>query len=177
MNILPSGETPLPPRMSIAVSALVQPSKVLFVLVSVIAIVGAMISVLVGLSLIGRLSPVAGAMCGIIGVLSSAGGWLRYRRAARPLRINISGTGQISMEEILPDSLMANHISVPVLAQLLSGSTIWAHLLLLRFQLNNGQTKSVVILPDSVPENIFRRISVACRWIASRGHANGQKKV
>ncbi|QRX83341.1 hypothetical protein [Glaciimonas sp. PAMC28666] len=176
MNILPSGETPPPPRMSIAISALVLPSRVLFALASIVSIAGALISVLVGLGFIGRLPPISGAIFGFFGLSISLIGWLRYQQAARPLRLNISSAGQISIRELLPDA-MGGSFKAPVLAQLLSGSTLWAHCLLLRFQLNNGQTKSVVILPDCVPENIFRSTSVACRWIASRGHANGQKKV
>ena len=177
MNILPSGETPPHPRMSIAVSALVLPSKRLFVLVSALAISGTLISILVSLGLIGRLLPVVGMVLGVLGLLLSVGGWLRYRRTTQPLRIIISGAGQISIVEISPIAPIVDTIEVPVAAQLLSGSTLWANLLLLRLQLRNGRTKSVVILADCVPENVFRAISVACRWIASRGHANGQKKV
>lgn len=176
MNILPAGETPPTPRMSIAVSALVLPSKVLFVLVSVLSIAGVLISFLVSVGFIGRLLPIYSAIFGLLGLFISMIGWFRYRQATRPLYLNISITGQISIAEILPDGASGT-TKVPVLAQLLAGSTLWAHLLLLRFQLNNGQIKSVVILPDCVPENIFRCTSVACRWIASRGHANGQKKV
>ncbi|MGZ9710218.1 flagellar hook-length control protein [Glaciimonas sp. GNP009] len=177
MNTLPSGETPLNPRMSIAVSALVLPSRRLFLLVSALAIAAALISMLIGLGFIGRLLPAIGIILGVLGLLISVGAWFRYRGTTQPLRIIISGAGQISIVEILPNAPIVDTIEVPVTAQLLSGSTLWGNLLLLRLQLHNGRTKSVVILADCVPENVFRAISVACRWIASRGHANGQKKV
>lgn len=177
MNILPSGETPPNPRMSIAVSVLVLPSKRLFVLVSALTVSGTLISILVGLGFIGRLLPVVSMMLGVFGLLLSVGAWLRYRRTMQPVRIIISGSGQISIVEMLPNAPVVDTIEVPVAAQLLSGSTLWANLLLLRLQMRNGRTKSVVILADCVPENVFRATSVACRWIASSGHANGKKKV
>lgn len=37
--------------------------------------------------------------------------------------------------------------------------------------------KSVVILPECVFKDIFRALSVACRWIVSCGHSEGLEKV
>ena len=157
--------------MSIAVSALIVPSRYVFSLVSLLTATTALLSVMVGFGLIGELWPLVGATIGGLGFVASVASWRQYRTAARPWRLSISGAGQLSMA--LPDSRANGLLAV----QLLHGSTLWANLLLLRFQLSNGQVKSVVILPDCVPENVFRQLSVACRWIASRGDVKRQKKV
>jgi toxin CptA len=175
MTVPTPGLTPVNSTMSIAVSGLVLPSASLFVMVTALCVAAASIGILVSLGVVGHLEPIFNAAIGVVSVLSSMWGWFGYRRTSRPVRIMISGNGQIRIVEMA--SAVADAAQVPVAAHLLSGSTLWAHLLLLRFQLDNGWIKSVVILPDCVPEDIFRALSVACRWVASRGHAIGPEKV
>jgi hypothetical protein len=62
------------------------------------------------------------------------------------------------------------HAAAPgELMQLLPGSTIWPHcLLLLLRHAESGARTSLAILPDSMPRDSFRNISVAIRAIARR---------
>ena len=176
MNASILGLTPPNPMMSIAVSAQVSPSASLFSMVTVLAVGVALIGALTSLGVFGHPGRIIGIILGFFSVLVSVREWLGYRRTHHPVRIMITGNGQISIVEIAP-GIDADTIQTPLTAHLLSGSTLWAHLLLLRFRLDNGRIKSVVILPDCVPEDVFRALSVACRWIASRGHSSGPEKV
>ena len=179
MNLPTSRLTPPNPMISIAISAQVMPSARLFVLVTLLAIVVASIGVLLIVGEIGHFSSVIGTVLGLASVLMSIWGWLSYRRTCRPIRIMFTGNGQISISESAANTVTGVNapFQAPVVAHLLSGSTLWAHLLLLRFRLGSGQINSVVILPDCVPEDVFRALSVACRWIASRGRSEGSEKV
>ncbi|PUA20086.1 hypothetical protein C7W93_09915 [Glaciimonas sp. PCH181] len=165
--------------ISVAISARVAPSASLFAMVTLQAIAVASIGMLLIVGEIGHFVPVIGVVLGLVSVLISVWGWLGYRRTRRPIRIVITGNGQISIAELATNTVVGADAAfhAPVIAHLLSGSTLWAHLLLLRFQLGNGRIKSVVILPDCIPEDVFRALSVACRWIASRGRSEGSEKV
>jgi len=177
MTVPTPGLMPLNSMMSIAVSALVLPSAVLFVMVTALCMATALIGILISFGVVGHFTQIFSAAIGVVGVLFSLWAWFGYRRTSRPVRITISGNGQIRIVERAFESTVSDAAQAHVVAHLLSGSTLWAHLLLLRFQMDNGRIKSVVILPDCVPDDIFRALSVACRWIASRGHAVGPEKV
>lgn len=70
--------------------------------------------------------------------------------------------------------LQADTATVPPVAEtevdLMSTSTIWPWLLLLRLKSNNGEVTTVVILPDSLPPDSFRKLAVGCRWMAAHKH-------
>jgi len=85
--------------------------------------------------------------------------------AATTRRIDISGLGQLrvtvqqSMGGTAPRALM----------QLLPGSTVWPNaLLLLLRDAGSGQTSVLMILPDSLPPEQFRKLGVSLRAIARR---------
>ncbi|KAF3997957.1 hypothetical protein [Glaciimonas immobilis] len=176
MHNPPLGVPPYHPKMSIAMSALVLPSKILFAMVSVLSLNGALISIFVSFGGIGRLDTVIGFALGMTGLLASVAGWLCYIKSRQTVHIFVTGEGQFKIGEILPYTNVANRVPQPVVVQLSRGSTLWTDLLLLRFQHIDGRIKSVVILPDCASKQVFGALSVACRWSASRGHANGQKE-
>ena len=90
----------------------------------------------------------------------------------RAIRIDISGIGQIRLlSESHRDSDL--HPRSDHVMRLMPGSTLWTRLLLLKMQDDIGQTKVMIVLPDSVAGDGFRSLSVACRWIAA--HNNSEK--
>lgn len=86
--------------------------------------------------------------------------------------IQIAGTGQIRVVVLKKHASVALEDLVATepgeLMHLLPVSTLWSGLLLLHLQ--NGQQKIIVmpILPDSVTQQSFKALLVACRWIAAR---------
>lgn len=93
---------------------------------------------------------------------------LRYTRACRPVRIDISAVGQIRVADVMPAGRENIPTHMPARAFLVKGTTLWSHLLLLRLRLDGGSVRTIVILPDCVPHDSFRVLSVACRWISMR---------
>ncbi|WP_253273694.1 flagellar hook-length control protein [Collimonas arenae] len=159
--------------MSIALSAVIKPSRLLFVLVVVECTLVGLIGALIACGIVGNLLLPERLALATLCVLAAAYGMLRYYRDRRTIQIDVSGTGQIQIAEIAkPVAINANQVSAPMLmpAQLLQGTTIWSHLLLLRLRLASGSVRTIAILPDCVSKDSFRVLSVACRWIAA--HAN-----
>jgi hypothetical protein len=159
--------------MSIAVSTVVKPSRLLFALVTGacigVAIVGAMLGsgYVSGLALPVRLS--IAAACLLIAIL----GFYRAGQTRKTHHIDISGIGQIRLVEHSALTALPRELALSQwrhgdeVVSLMSDSTLWPFLLLLRLRTCNDQIKIVPILPDSVDADAFRRLSVACRWIAA----------
>ena len=176
MNI-PEVDVPPHPMKSIAVSAQVLPSASLFLMVTILALTIVLIGALLSFSLIDNLKPNVSVSLGFFSMLLSMCGWLVYWRTRHSVRIIITANGQTRVVEIATNSVMDNASQVSPMANLLIGSTLWTRLLLLHFRLDNGRMKFIVILPDCVSEDVFRTLSVTCRWIASRGDSDNSMKV
>ncbi|MGS0742030.1 hypothetical protein ACVBEF_09380 [Glaciimonas sp. GG7] len=162
---------------SIAVLAQVFPSVSLFLMVTILALTMFLIGALVGFGVIGKLDSAVSVVLSFFSMLLSIYWWLNYRRSRHSVRIIIHANGQIGVVEIAANSAIDNANQVSTIVHLLIGSTLWARLLLLHFRLDDGRMKFVVILPDCVSEDVFRTLSVACRWIASRGDSDNPMKV
>jgi len=107
-------------------------------------------------------------------VFAAVFGFYHGSSSRKTIHIDISGTGQFRLVEVLgagpckqPNGPHLNRQAEAV--RLLDHSTIWPHLLLLRLQHESGKITSLPILPDCVSRDSFRALSVACLWIASRG--------
>jgi len=164
--------------MSIAVSVVIQPSRLALVLVGAICLGSALIGIVIGFGRVGELAPamryaLAGA-CVIIGF----GVFYYAMRAGKAHHIDISGIGQMRLAETTavadpasnnarPDSL---HVSEVV--SLKDDSTLWPFLLVLRLENQEGRARTVIVLPDSVDRAGFRALSVACRWIFAHSGRN-----
>lgn len=159
--------------MSIAVSAVVQPSRILFWVTAGMSLVVALIGILIAAGLVGD-SPLvirmnAGSACIFLA-------YWAYNRAAtnkKSLHIDISGIGQIRLAEHneLAAVLAGGAKQSPVFGEVLqlhASTTLWPFLLLLRLQSTDQKVKTLPILPDCVGANNFRALSVACRWIATQ---------
>jgi toxin CptA len=166
--------------MSIAVSAVLKPSRLLLVLVTgfclgVNAIGWALCVGLLG-SLAGLWQPIGGGICLGISIIA----FCYNLRSRKTLGIDISGIGQIRLNEYTVLDKPAKDVRSPAAAglrckesQLVSlreGSTLWPMLLILFIEFENGRKEVLRIMPDSVPPDTFRALVVACRWIAARNH-------
>ncbi len=159
--------------MSIAVSAVAKPSRVALGMIGTISIVTALIGILTGAGYVGELSFSARSSI----ALGCVGAGLWALCCARQIRkthhIDISGIGQIRLAEdnVLAAASFSEIESHGRLAgevvSLMDDSTLWSFLLILRFKGEDQQIKTLVVLPDSVDNDVFRTLSVACRWIAA----------
>lgn len=164
--------------MTIAVSAIVWPSRILFSLVCAMSAMAISIGFAIVVGYVGEL-----VLLVRLAIFSSLfflvlfgfyhGAWHR-----KPLHIDISGDGQLRLTKVhvTGSCKPVNCPHVPGSTQvvrLLKDSTIWPQLLLLRLQDDGGKITNLVVLPDCVSRKSFRALSVACRWIAA--HNNTEK--
>ncbi|MGB6056046.1 MAG: protein YgfX [Burkholderiaceae bacterium] len=158
--------------MSLALYAVVKPSRRLWVLTCGMCFAVLAAASLIGVGLVGDLAffprTVVGGASGFI-VFS-----VLYQQARRrsEFHIHISGSGQLRLAEVEPERgshHRRGRIPVPPQrnATLLPASTIWSWLLLLRLQLDDKTVVTVPVLPDCLPADTFRALSVACRWLAA----------
>ncbi|WP_158590398.1 flagellar hook-length control protein [Noviherbaspirillum cavernae] len=167
--------------MSIAVSVVVKPSRLLLILVggvcaSVIA-AGSMIS----LGVIGNLSALPRGVIAVFSFFPALFGFYHTVQNRKAIHIDISGIGQVRLKELSASIGSCQepnwpHVNSSVPVRLLQDSTLWSQLLLLRLQTDNGTVVVVSILPDCVSRDEFRALSVACRWIAAHKSSADQKK-
>ncbi|MDP9108914.1 MAG: flagellar hook-length control protein [Pseudomonadota bacterium] len=82
--------------------------------------------------------------------------------------IDISGHGQIRLSSYAGEPLQAGSgVDTAPVWQLLPGSLLHPQLLILHLQSHEHRLR-LPIWSDSVSPEAFRRLSVACRWIAAR---------
>ncbi len=159
--------------MSIAVSAVIQPSKLLLSLVGGMSVISLGIAVLVATGFIGSLSPLARVFLAVMCASVAIAVFLREKRKTQYV-IHISGVGQIrlrtgsNIEHAIVDG------AEDEIVHLLPASTIWSGLLLLHLQNDLQQRTVVTVLRDTVSAESFRALLVACRWIVLR-HADASE--
>lgn len=157
--------------MSIAVSAVVKPSRRLSVVVTAMCLLVLCSGIVVGTGIVGDLSPLFKTVALLVCALMAGYAFCTKVIARRTYVIHISGVGQIrlgvEMASDSRDQKIANGMkSEPV--KLLASSTLWSGLLILHLQNEKQKTEVVRILPDSVSTESFRALLVACRWIVMR---------
>jgi hypothetical protein len=129
---------------------------------------------MIACSLVGELTAVERMVIAAICFLSAIYVFLRRMTAQRTMMIHVSGTGQIRLSVWCKGDRNGENAKL-ILSQeqadvvhLRSASTLWTWLLILHLQHENGRTSIITVLPDSVTENSFRALLVACRWITMR---------
>ncbi len=146
--------------MSIAVSAVILPSRLLR------ASLAACAAVHLGASLALAAAPGPPAAAGLPALACALCALLLARRAGqRPnvRRIDISGLGEIRLT-------VQQEASATGPLALCPGSTLWPRLLLLRLRPREGggRALALALLPDSVAPGAFRALAVAVRHVAER---------
>lgn len=163
--------------MSIAVSAVVRPSRILLGMVSAMCLCVIVIAVLVGCNYFDALSLWQRLLLTSAYLVLAMACWSTFFFSQRLYFIAISSAGQIRLLEISASSdnklegFSANGTDWRDVS-LAADSTLWAKLLLLRLRSDDGRLTVLPIFPDSVSAQSFRALSVACRWIAVRGDGN-----
>jgi hypothetical protein len=141
--------------MSIAVSAIVKPSRLLRASLAACAAMHAGAALALAAGMHGAL---AGAclLCAVL-LLRQA------LRRPKVRRIDISGLGEIRL------TVQHESRGVPPPVQLQAASTLWPQLLLLLLRRQQGGALLVlVVLPDSVAPGAFRALALALRYVAER---------
>lgn len=162
--------------MTIAVSTVARPSRILLAMVGAMSVMVIAIGVAIGVGEVGELSwPSRMAIAAFI-VFLGVFGFCHGVRHRKTIHIDISGAAQIRLTELdaaracidpnRPHVRGSNEVF-----RLLPDTTIWPHLLLLRLQADNGKREILVILSDCVSRGDFRALSVACRWIAAHNNS------
>lgn len=162
--------------MSIAVSTVIKPSRLLRVALVVFATAsaGAAMALLSGQFGRFHVPDVLAGAC----LLGSLVAWRAGAGLTTTRRIDISGLGEIRLTVQHSIGTTPGFIRgtptpatpvAPALVRLVAGSTVWPGLLLLTLQGDEqGERTVLIILPDSVAPDEFRRIAVAINAIARR---------
>lgn len=165
-------------RMSIAVSILIKPSKVLRLMVGAIGVLTACLAILIGIDSVGYFSFIS-RMVMVSASIVTLGSCIFYvLKPIKTYRIDISNTGQIRLTCLnLYPICNADNGNNGEIVSMMDGSTLWSGLLLLRLQLDTGHKHILRVLPDSVSPESFRMLLVACRWIAAHRHDAIERKM
>jgi toxin CptA len=164
--------------MSIAVSAVLLPSRVLRLMVGAVCAGVGMSGGVIACAFTAELPLLVRVLIAALSAFAAVFGFYHGSGRRKPIHIDISGVGQFRLTELaLNDTckqLDRPHLNEHVeVFRLLEHSTLWPHLLLLRLQGESGKITTLPILPDCVSQEGFRALSVACRWIAARGELQG----
>lgn len=150
------------PIMSIAVSAVVRTSICLRLLQAGFAVSAIAAGLILGSARVEQfLLPLPGACASM---LTGVFFLLSLFKNRNPRRIDISGVGQIRVTVYQDICTGAGSVVV----NLMTGSTLWPSLLLLRLRAHDGRIVVLPVWPDSVARAAFRPLAVACRAIATR---------
>jgi toxin CptA len=166
--------------MSIAVSAVVKPSRFLLAAVFALCFGIAFVGFMIGFGKVGDLSMPMRLALAFFSVFLACFGVCHTVRNQNQIQLDISGVGQLRVTKIdvsIGSCQEKNwpHVKDGEVVRLSEDSTIWPHLLLLRLQADNGKMTVVPVLPDSVSRDGFRALSVACRWIAAHNNSTEHK--
>ncbi len=159
-----------------AISVVVKPSRVLLAAVGVMGAVTLFAAGMVASGKVGELSIYPRLLVAALCIVAALAGFFQAFWNRKTFHVDISGIGQIRLREYsgnASSSLVSgdgenDEAGAGEGVKLMADSTIWPHLLLLRFQCDGGRITALPILPDCVSEQSFRALAVACRWIAAQ---------
>ena len=157
--------------MSIAVSAVVHPSRTLLALLAAMGLLVCVGGVAIMLAGVFDLPPAMRAAVGGAGPILAIGAFFAGLRSRKTFRLDISGVGQIRLMEY--SGVASGSSRKPSLQEdaavfrLVENSVLWPHLLMVRLESSSGVRRLLTILPDCMSDEEFKAVSVACRWIAA----------
>jgi toxin CptA len=165
--------------MSIAVSAVVQPSRLLFAALGGMCVGIVFVAATIILGWVGDLSIHFRSLIAASCFFAAFIGFYWTTRARKTFRIDISDIGQIRLEEYIGVRGLASPTepAKSIVVDLMPDSTIWPHLLLLRLRSENGQIFVLPILRDCVGNEAYRALSIACRWIAAQNNRAENERI
>ena len=147
--------------MSIAVSAVVHPSRRLRGLLAAFCAALCASALAVGLLLPERFAGGAiVALAPLFAALLLGHSCTFLPAAATVRRIDISGVGQLRVT--VQQDMSGNGAA----AELLPGATVWPGCMVLRLRVESGAVRTLLLLPDSVGRGQYRALAVAVRALA-----------
>lgn len=156
---------------SIAISVLIRPSRWMQILCVTMSGLCLLIGLCVVVGHVG--APHAVVQYGLSAIALAAAVWLaiELHKQRRSYVLDITGAGDIRLQTTTANSSdprAVAHSSSESSRSLVAGSVITPMLLVLRLADNHGNINTLLIFTDSVSHDAFRRLSLACRWLA--GH-------
>lgn len=155
--------------MSIAVSAIVVPSRRLRALSAAFALANLAAAILVAVVLRERFQ--GGLLSAIFFLVAAVCLLHAALRQIKTLRIDVSGPGQVRLtvqQDVGADGARSGLAASPAPVTLLAGSTVWPQLLLLLLRGERGGLTVLPVLRDSVTPQQFRALSVAVLAVGAR---------
>jgi hypothetical protein len=153
--------------MSIAISVVLRPSKILrFCTISF-----AVLLLSIGIY-IGNLKTLSLPNQSVLIALCCFAAWHSFfynqKIAKTSWRIHIDGQGQLRCQ---PNTQAADATDSPLL-NLMPGTTLWTHALFLRLHNQEQNIRmNLVVLSDALSKDEFRRLAVACKWIVAHAES------
>lgn len=164
----PSPAPPPSSHMSIAVSAVIKPSRLLRASLAVhgaaCAGAGAFLAASpAGMFLFSGVLAVCCFICAGVAVLA-------WRGAGKMRRIDISGLGKlrVTVQQNGGETDGKSAAADAGVATLQPGSTVWPRLMMLLLRDGEGGLSAVAVLPDSVSAEQFRALAVAIRTMGGQ---------
>jgi hypothetical protein len=162
--------------MSIAISAVIKSSQILFCVAYGMCFGLIVVGAAVGMGLVSYFSFVARIFIAGFSVICALFAIFHIMRQKIVFMIDISGIGKIRLmqHDYMYGAVRAGDVGDwgdgdgGELVRLIGGSTLWPGMMFLRLKSESGRVWILRILPDSVSPQEFRALSVAFRWIAAR---------
>ena len=104
----------------------------------------------------------------VVMCLSAATSGIYYsHKLVKSVYISISPIGTVTFNELCSGSVKKNPKTAEdnETVELLPGTTVWPHFIILRLALASGRIVYIPIMKGQTPEQDFRSLAVACRWI------------
>lgn len=160
-------------RRSLAISVLIGSSRTAQILYAVLSGICLLVAILILTEQIGAAGNALQYAATSIACAAALRVGIEARKKRSSVFLDISGTGDLRFGSVQSDSAggrsQLDPTSMPTYF-LMAGSVINPFVLILRLADKYGIVNTLIIFPDSVSVDAFRRLSLACRWLA------GQKK-
>lgn len=155
--------------MSIAVSALIKPSRCQAILVIGFAAFFLLTGILVWDDRMGEFILYGKVWLVPLFLLASLLLVFGYMKTRKTLQIDISGNGQIRLNEYKGNEFDASEKESGFAGRsawkLMENSTIWPWLMVLNLESESGNVSRILVFFDSMPPDDFKILYAACRWI------------
>lgn len=154
---------------SLAVSVLVRPSRTAQILYAALSGICLIVAILILMGQSGVTTSIHRYAASFIACAAALRVGIEVCKKHPSVFFDISGTGDLRLGPTLSggigDRSQLNPLLMPTYF-LMAGSVINPFVLVLRLADKYGIVNTLVIFPDSVSDGAFRRLSVACRWLA-----------
>ncbi|WP_194713750.1 hypothetical protein [Noviherbaspirillum soli] len=159
--------------MTIAVSVMVSPSRLLTIAVRSMVLLAA-VALFLTLSVNSNLNAIFRFQISLVASILLGSAIFLLRRPGKTFHIDISGIGQIRLTQYSGVSIPYKNTGMSLdgssgqLVQLSPDSILWPHLMLLRLKTAQGRLFSIPVMNYSPAASDFAQLLVSCKWIAAQ---------